>query len=131
MPDAEPQAGAQASQTERHQQKHQPQLARRDLDLLHGERPRRVVGTINETNAEIVGSEPRPRQLAEVLAGTEAGAAALMECGEVVMNGSGFYRTMDIAFGGYKMSGLGREGISSTLEELSQVKTIVLKGVLG
>ncbi|HHY90396.1 MAG TPA: aldehyde dehydrogenase family protein, partial [Clostridiales bacterium] len=57
--------------------------------------------------------------------------AALMECGEVVMNGSGFYRTMDIAFGGYKMSGLGREGISSTLEELSQVKTIVLKGVLG
>ena len=38
-------------------------------------------------------------------------------------------RHQDHAFGGYKMSGYGREGISATLEELSQVKTIFLKNV--
>lgn len=57
-------------------------------------------------------------------------AAVKMECGEVVINGSGRYRSPDIAFGGYKMSGLGREGISCTLEELTQVKTIVMKKIL-
>ena len=54
-----------------------------------------------------------------------------LECGEVVLNGSGRYRHPDIAFGGYKMSGLGREGVSTTLEELTQIKTIVMKGILN
>jgi len=54
-----------------------------------------------------------------------------LECGTVVLNGNGRYRHPDIAFGGYKMSGIGREGVSSTLEELTQVKTIVMKGILG
>lgn len=54
-----------------------------------------------------------------------------LECGEVVINGSGRYRHPDIAFGGYKMSGLGREGVSATLEEVTQVKTIVMKGIVG
>jgi succinate-semialdehyde dehydrogenase/glutarate-semialdehyde dehydrogenase len=53
-----------------------------------------------------------------------------LECGGVVINGSGIYRHPDIAFGGYKMSGIGREGVSATLEELTQVKTIVMKGIL-
>ncbi len=57
-------------------------------------------------------------------------AAVQLECGEVVINGAGFYRNPAIAFGGYKMSGIGREGSSSTLEELSQVKTIVMKRIL-
>lgn len=56
--------------------------------------------------------------------------AVQLECGEVVVNGAGFYRNPAIAFGGYKMSGIGREGSSSTLEELSQVKTIVMKRIL-
>ena len=56
--------------------------------------------------------------------------AAKLECGGVVINGSGIYRNPDIAFGGYKMSGIGREGVSATLEELTQVKTIVMKNVL-
>ncbi|HWQ80311.1 MAG TPA: aldehyde dehydrogenase family protein [Anaerovoracaceae bacterium] len=56
--------------------------------------------------------------------------ASQLEAGTVVINGSGFYRTADMAFGGYKMSGLGREGISCTLEEMSQIKTYVLKGIL-
>lgn len=54
-----------------------------------------------------------------------------LECGGVVINGTGRYRHPDIAFGGYKMSGLGREGVSATLEELTQVKTIILKGILS
>jgi len=57
--------------------------------------------------------------------------ASRLECGSVVLNGTGRYRHPDIAFGGYKMSGLGREGVSATLEELTQVKTIIMKGILG
>lgn len=56
---------------------------------------------------------------------------AQVKTGTVVINGSGFYRQIDHQFGGYKMSGLGREGISCTLEEMSQVKTYVLKGILA
>lgn len=55
--------------------------------------------------------------------------ATSMECGGVVINGAGRYRTADFPFGGYKMSGLGREGASTSLEEMSQIKAIVLKGV--
>jgi succinate-semialdehyde dehydrogenase/glutarate-semialdehyde dehydrogenase len=53
-----------------------------------------------------------------------------VKAGACVINGSGAYRSSDQPFGGYKMSGLGREGGKYTLEELSQVKTIILKGVL-
>lgn len=56
--------------------------------------------------------------------------AMALECGGIIINGSGNYRLPEMAFGGYKMSGLGREGISCTLEALTQVKTIVLKKVL-
>lgn len=55
--------------------------------------------------------------------------AAELECGGVVINGNGNYRPPESPFGGFKMSGLGREGISATLEEMSQIKTYILKGV--
>ncbi len=55
--------------------------------------------------------------------------ASQMQCGAVIVNGSSRYRSAEMPFGGYKLSGLGREGISHTLEEMSQVKTIVLKKV--
>ena len=54
--------------------------------------------------------------------------AAQMESGGVIVGGTGNYRPLEFPFGGYKMSGLGREGISATLEEMSQLRTIVLKG---
>ncbi|MBC5689553.1 aldehyde dehydrogenase [Mediterraneibacter sp. NSJ-55] len=47
-----------------------------------------------------------------------------------VINGGSAYRVPDLAFGGYKKSGIGREGISRTLEELTQEKNYILKGVL-
>ncbi|NLN17462.1 MAG: aldehyde dehydrogenase [Firmicutes bacterium] len=62
---------------------------------------------------------------------TEQAAIAMkvamrMESGGVGINGPD---AIALPFGGYKMSGLGREGASTTLEEMSQVKAIVLKGV--
>lgn len=52
-----------------------------------------------------------------------------IESGGVVVNGVGVYRNMMQPFGGYKMSGVGREGFY-TLEELTQKKVIVLKNFL-
>ena len=57
--------------------------------------------------------------------------ASKLECGGVVINQSGNYRHLDQAFGGYKMSGIGREGVSVTLEELTQVKSYILRNILA
>ena len=56
--------------------------------------------------------------------------AAGLHCGGVVINASGNYRHLEQPFGGWKMSGLGREGVSVTLDEMSQEKTYILKNVL-
>ncbi|MHC4250215.1 MAG: aldehyde dehydrogenase family protein [Planctomycetota bacterium] len=61
---------------------------------------------------------------------TEMKVASQLECGGAVTNGSGLYRTPSMAFGGFKMSGAAREGISATLEEMTQSKTYVIKGAL-
>lgn len=50
-----------------------------------------------------------------------------MQAGACVINGSSLYRCKDEPFGGYKKSGLGKEGGKYTLEEMSQIKTIVFK----
>jgi succinate-semialdehyde dehydrogenase/glutarate-semialdehyde dehydrogenase len=52
-------------------------------------------------------------------------------CGCCVVNGNGNYRSMHQPFGGYKMSGIGREGIAYTLEDFTQKKTIAFKSVLS
>jgi len=57
--------------------------------------------------------------------------ATKLECGAVVINGSGNYRGAHQPFGGYKQSGLGREGVVTTLAEMSQPKTISFKGIMG
>lgn len=57
--------------------------------------------------------------------------AARLETAGIVINGGSAYRTPDLAFGGYKKSGIGREGISRTLEELTQEKNYILKAVLN
>ena len=53
-----------------------------------------------------------------------------LEAGSVVINGSSYFRSFEMPFGGYKYSGLGSEGVFSTFEEFTQTKCITLKGIL-
>ena len=55
--------------------------------------------------------------------------ASKLKAGTVVTNGSSLWRANNAPFGGYKRSGIGREGIENLLEEFSQKKTLVIKGV--
>lgn len=54
-----------------------------------------------------------------------------IEAGIVSINGGTCYRPLCSAFGGYKKSGIGREGSAYTLEELTQLKSIVMRGVMN
>ena len=56
--------------------------------------------------------------------------ATKLEVGGAIINGASFFRSAEMPFGGWKNSGIGTEGIASTLEEMSKLKTIVLKNVL-
>lgn len=53
--------------------------------------------------------------------------AGQLEAGGVVVNGDSQYRHYDQAFGGFKQSGIGREGTSASLEEFSELKTYIIK----
>ncbi len=53
-----------------------------------------------------------------------------IQSGTCVINGSGNYRCAAMAFGGYKKSGLGREGTCQTLDEYTQTKNVVLRNYL-
>lgn len=55
--------------------------------------------------------------------------AKRLQSGSVVTNATGNYRHLDQPFGGYKKSGIGREGVSTTLEEFSQEKNYIIRGV--
>jgi len=63
-------------------------------------------------------------------AGKAMRVASRLECGGVAINASGNYRHLDQPFGGYKMSGVGREGVSVTLDEMSQEKSYIMKNIL-
>jgi succinate-semialdehyde dehydrogenase/glutarate-semialdehyde dehydrogenase len=56
--------------------------------------------------------------------------ASRLECGGIVINSSGNYRHLDQPFGGWKKSGVGREGVSVTLDEMTQEKSYILKNIL-
>ena len=56
--------------------------------------------------------------------------ATEIEAGTCVINGCGNYRSSHLAFGGYKMTGIGREGVTQTLDEYTQTKNIALKQML-
>ena len=49
--------------------------------------------------------------------------------GGVVINGSSYFRTFEMPFGGWKESGVGNEGVSVTFEEMTKIKNVVLKGI--
>lgn len=52
-----------------------------------------------------------------------------MEAGACVINGASFHRSFEMPFGGYKISGIGTEGVMSTFDQVTKVKTIVLKNI--
>lgn len=54
-----------------------------------------------------------------------------LKAGAAVVNGSGGYRHLDQPFGGYKQSGIGREGVSISLEEFSYIKVYVMKNAFA
>ena len=53
-----------------------------------------------------------------------------LEVGGAVINGASFYRSFEMPFGGWKHSGIGNEGVMTTLKEMSRTKTIVLKNIV-
>lgn len=52
-----------------------------------------------------------------------------LDCGSVVINGSSYFRSFEMPFGGFKYSGVGSEGVFSTFDELTQIKCVTLKGI--
>ena len=52
-----------------------------------------------------------------------------IESGGFVINGASFFRSFEQPFGGWKYSGIGNEGIMTTLKEMSRLKTIILKNI--
>ncbi len=56
--------------------------------------------------------------------------ASKLECGGAIVNGASFYRSFEMPFGGWKHSGIGNEGVLTTLQEMSRIKTIILKNIL-
>lgn len=54
--------------------------------------------------------------------------ARQLEAGSIAINGAGLFRFGAAPFGGYKHSGLGREGYLVSIEEMTQAKTINLRG---
>ena len=52
-----------------------------------------------------------------------------LECGGFVVNGASFFRSFEQPFGGWKYSGIGNEGIMTTLKEMSRTKTVILKNI--
>jgi acyl-CoA reductase-like NAD-dependent aldehyde dehydrogenase len=55
--------------------------------------------------------------------------ASAMEAGGAVINGASFFRAFEQPFGGWKHSGIGTEGVFSTFDEMTRVKTIVMKNI--
>jgi len=50
-----------------------------------------------------------------------------LECGGVIVNDSTDYRIDAMPFGGVKLSGIGREGVKSTIEAMSETKVVCFK----
>jgi len=48
-----------------------------------------------------------------------------------VINGSGAFRPGNVPFGGAKQSGIGRESIVDTVQEMTEGKTIVINQALA
>lgn len=91
-----------------------------------------VIGFESEKEAVEIANQSSYGLNAGVISGDLARGirlASKLEAGTVVANGASRWRRDTAPFGGYKKSGLGREGIEDILDEVSQRKTLVIKGV--
>ncbi len=104
----------------------------RDLEIFGPVVPILRVGDLDEAieiaNASSygLGSSIFTRDMAGA-----ARAAAELQSGAVVINGSSYFSTIEMAFGGYKHSGIGREGVSVSFDDVTQIKTVVMKNMLN
>lgn len=57
--------------------------------------------------------------------------ALQLETGAIVINGTGNYRSDEMAWGGYKLSGNVREGLGTSLDDFAQTKTLTLRRILS
>ncbi|HIP17396.1 MAG TPA: aldehyde dehydrogenase family protein [Methanothermococcus okinawensis] len=55
--------------------------------------------------------------------------ASELEYGGVLINNSPTFRVDNMPFGGVKKSGMGREGVKYAIEEMSEIKTIILRNI--
>lgn len=62
--------------------------------------------------------------------GRAINVADRIDGGLVAVNGTGLYKPDAIPFGGWKQSGLGREGTTAMFHQYTQEKTIAIRGVL-
>ena len=53
-----------------------------------------------------------------------------LECGSVAVNGTCSPLSFEMPLGGWKYSGMGNQGVAMMLEEMSRVKTVVLKNMM-
>ncbi|MGN1002973.1 MAG: aldehyde dehydrogenase family protein [Oscillospiraceae bacterium] len=91
-----------------------------------------VIGYDTEDEAVEIANQSSYGLNGGVIAGTLEHGIALasrVEAGTVVCNGASLWRRDTAPFGGYKSSGVGREGVLDLLREYSQRKTLVIKGV--
>lgn len=104
----------------------------RDMEIFGPVLP--VIGFADTDEAIQIANSSRCGLNAAVLTRDMQRALSLgarIQSGMVTLNGSCLYRPDACAFGGYKMSGIGREGVLYGLEEYSQVKTFAFRNVLA
>jgi len=53
-------------------------------------------------------------------------AAEILEAGSVLINKQSTYRTDNMPFGGFKMSGMGKEGVKYAVEDMTKTKLVVI-----
>jgi succinate-semialdehyde dehydrogenase/glutarate-semialdehyde dehydrogenase len=91
-----------------------------------------IIGFDSEAEAVAIANQTCYGLNAGVITGDLArgiSVAAKLQAGTVVANGASLWRRDTAPFGGYKMSGMGREGIQDLIKEFTQRKTLVIKGV--
>ena len=52
-------------------------------------------------------------------------AARVIDAGSVIINKQSTFRTDNMPFGGFKMSGMGKEGVKYAVEDMTKTKLIV------